>query len=193
MQPADRSTRSTSPGALVTWTDEADRVVPDARRCGRRRLPARGRAVHGTGDQARGSPPTSGESGCMERVRRIEPPLRAWEPHWRGVSRGVVCRSMPLTWDFAISSDGPCPPVTTPAVSLTHRLGAPARRGVTAREVEQVFANEPTWRRNKRGRAAQYAMDGRTDAGRPLRVLVTWADEAGRVLRAVTAWDREGR
>lgn len=68
-----------------------------------------------------------------------------------------------------------------------------ARRGVTAREVEQVFANEPTWRRNKRGRAAQYAMDGRTDAGRSLRLLVTWADEAGRVLRAVTAWDREGR
>jgi uncharacterized DUF497 family protein len=68
-----------------------------------------------------------------------------------------------------------------------------ARRGVTAREVEQVFAIQPTWRRNKRGRAAQYVMDGCTDAGRSLRVLVTWADEADRVLRAVTAWDREGR
>ncbi len=35
-------------------------------------------------------------------------------------------------------------------------------------------ASAERWR-NKRGRAAQYAMDGRTDAGRSLRVLVTWA------------------
>lgn len=68
-----------------------------------------------------------------------------------------------------------------------------ARRGVTASEVEQVFANNPTWRRNKRRRAAQYAMDGRTDAGRSLRILVLWADETERVLRAVTAWERESR
>lgn len=63
-----------------------------------------------------------------------------------------------------------------------------AQHGVSPYDVEQVFGNDPTWRRNKGGRAAQYVMDGRTDAGRPLRVL--WADEAERVLRAVTAWDR---
>lgn len=56
-----------------------------------------------------------------------------------------------------------------------------------------MFANNPTWRRNKRRRAAQYAMDGRTDAGRSLRILVLWADETERVLRAVTAWERESR
>lgn len=64
------------------------------------------------------------------------------------------------------------------------------QHGVSPYDVEQVFGNDPTWRRNKGGRAAQYVMDGRTDAGRPLRVLVLWADEAERVLRAVTAWDR---
>ena len=65
-----------------------------------------------------------------------------------------------------------------------------AQHDVLPYEVEQVFRNDPQWRRNKRGRAAQYVMDGRTDSGRSLRVLVTWADEAGRVLRAATAWDR---
>lgn len=65
-----------------------------------------------------------------------------------------------------------------------------AQHDVSPYEVEQVFHNDPTWRRNKGGRAALYAMDGRTDAGRALRVLVTWADETERVLRAVTAWDR---
>jgi hypothetical protein len=65
-----------------------------------------------------------------------------------------------------------------------------AQHDVSPYEVEQVFRNDPQWRRNKRGRAAQYVMDGRTDAGRSLRVLVTWADEVERVLRAVTAWDR---
>jgi hypothetical protein len=53
-----------------------------------------------------------------------------------------------------------------------------AQHDVSPYEVVQVFRNDPTWRRNKRGRAAQYVMDGRTDAGRSLRVLVTWADEA---------------
>lgn len=57
-----------------------------------------------------------------------------------------------------------------------------AQHGVSPYDVEQVFRNDPTWRRNKGGRAAQYVMDGRTDAGRTLRVLVLWADDAERVL-----------
>jgi hypothetical protein len=57
----------------------------------------------------------------------------------------------------------------------------PAQHDVSSYEVEQVFRNDPQWRRNKGGRSAQYVMDGRTDAGRSLRVLVTWADEAERV------------
>lgn len=65
-----------------------------------------------------------------------------------------------------------------------------ARHEVSPYEVEQVFHNDPVWRRNKGGRAALYAMDGRTSSGRSLRVLVTWADEPERILRAVTAWDR---
>lgn len=58
-----------------------------------------------------------------------------------------------------------------------------AQHGVSPYDVEQVFRNDPTWRRSKGGRAAQYVMDGRTDAGRTLRVLVLWADDAERVLR----------
>lgn len=65
-----------------------------------------------------------------------------------------------------------------------------AKHHITASEVQQVFRNGPTWRRNKGGRAAQYVMDGRTDGGRKLRVLLTWADEGDRVLRTVTAWER---
>lgn len=65
-----------------------------------------------------------------------------------------------------------------------------AQRHITAAEVQEVFRNDPTWRRNKGARTAQYVMDGRTDGGRALRVLLTWADEGERVLRAVTAWER---
>ena len=57
-----------------------------------------------------------------------------------------------------------------PAVEV---WGHSSERGVLPYEVEQVFRNDPTWRRNKGGRAAQYVMDGRTGAGRPLRVLGT--------------------
>lgn len=63
-----------------------------------------------------------------------------------------------------------------------------ARHDVTPLELDQVFMNHPVWLRNKRNRAANWRMLGRTDGGRAIDVKVRW-DETRDELIPVTAWD----
>lgn len=63
-----------------------------------------------------------------------------------------------------------------------------AAHGITALEAWQVLANEPTWARNKKGRAANWLAVGRTDGGRRLSLPVVY-DPVRRRIRPVTGWD----
>ncbi len=54
-------------------------------------------------------------------------------------------------------------------------------------EVEEVFWNAPKWAPNKAGGSADWKMVGRTDAGRPLTIVVSM-NERTLWLRAVTGW-----
>jgi hypothetical protein len=60
--------------------------------------------------------------------------------------------------------------------------------GVSADEIDQVIANGPVYRRNKRGRSADYLAYGVTDGGRRVVVAVEWR-AAIRVVRPITAWE----
>jgi len=61
--------------------------------------------------------------------------------------------------------------------------------GVSVEEIEQVIVNGPTYRQNKRGRAADLLAFGTTDGGRPVVVAVAW-DAAHRSIRPITAWEQ---
>lgn len=63
--------------------------------------------------------------------------------------------------------------------------------GVEAWEVEEVFLNGPVWARNKKGRAGDYLMVGRTNGGRWLTVVLE-VKEATREVRAITGWPSSG-
>jgi len=63
-----------------------------------------------------------------------------------------------------------------------------ARHHVKAMEVEQVFANDPRWARNKKSGSGDWRMVGRADGGRILTIIVLWKEEE-RTIRAVTGWD----
>jgi len=55
-------------------------------------------------------------------------------------------------------------------------------------EIEEVLRAGPTLERGRRVHGEQrYNLDGRTLAGRPLRVVVAFA---GSIARVVTAWER---
>ena len=59
---------------------------------------------------------------------------------------------------------------------------------ISSDEVEQVFANGPVFAPNKRHRAGDWKMLGRTDGGRSLTVVVH-LDETRLALRPITGWD----
>jgi hypothetical protein len=61
-----------------------------------------------------------------------------------------------------------------------------ARHRITPYEVREVLSNEPVWGRNKRARAGNFVMYGRTDGGRPLSIVVLLQDD---ILRPITGWD----
>jgi hypothetical protein len=60
--------------------------------------------------------------------------------------------------------------------------------GVSADEIDEVIANGAVYRRNKRGRSADYLAFGTTDGGRSLVVAVEWRPAVRRV-RPITAWE----
>jgi uncharacterized DUF497 family protein len=63
-----------------------------------------------------------------------------------------------------------------------------ARHGIRYREVEEVFDNHPVWTPNKRNRAGDWRMTGRTNGGRVLTVMVRQSGHEY-FLRAITGWD----
>ncbi|MBI2325715.1 MAG: hypothetical protein HYU87_12260 [Chloroflexi bacterium] len=63
------------------------------------------------------------------------------------------------------------------------------KRGIFSWHVEEVHANRPEYRRNKRSGSARWAMIGRDDDGRLLRVNIIWSDEKEGILRAVGGWE----
>lgn len=63
------------------------------------------------------------------------------------------------------------------------------RHGITVEEITQALLNNPTMRRNRKGRAGDYSVFGATDGGRQVVVVVAW-DPGSRVLRPITAWEQ---
>ena len=63
-----------------------------------------------------------------------------------------------------------------------------ANRGISQTEVESVCETDPTWAPNKKRRAGDWRMIGRTAGGRPLTIIIT-ADEIRRTLRPITGWE----
>jgi hypothetical protein len=65
-----------------------------------------------------------------------------------------------------------------------------AERGITASEVEGVWGNKPSYKRNKKAGSATWMMVGADpDSGEKLKVGIIWADEGQRILRAIHALD----
>lgn len=63
-----------------------------------------------------------------------------------------------------------------------------AVHGIRPEDVEEVWLNGAVWVRNRRGRAGDWKMLGRTDGGRALTIVVQLRVHA-RLLRAITGWD----
>lgn len=59
--------------------------------------------------------------------------------------------------------------------------------GVTLTDIEQVFTNAPTVRRNRSGRSADYLATGITDGGSRIRIAFDHNPENGSV-RPIAAW-----
>jgi hypothetical protein len=59
---------------------------------------------------------------------------------------------------------------------------------VSAVEIVEVFENGPTYRRNKRDRAADYYAVGRTNGGKLVRVNFLYLS-ATREARPISAWE----
>lgn len=62
------------------------------------------------------------------------------------------------------------------------------RHGVSADEINQVIANNPLYRANKKLRAGDYSTIGVTDGGRRVELKVKWYP-ATRTIRPITAWE----
>jgi|SRR5712691_11515643 len=58
---------------------------------------------------------------------------------------------------------------------------------ITPEEVYEIWANRPKFARNKRRRAGDWKMMGRTNGGRKLTVVVRYESD-GRSLRPITGW-----
>jgi uncharacterized DUF497 family protein len=61
------------------------------------------------------------------------------------------------------------------------------RHGVTVTEIHQVFAHEPTVRRNRHTGTADYLATGTTDGGRKITVAFDY-DADTRIARPIAAW-----
>lgn len=66
--------------------------------------------------------------------------------------------------------------------------GELAAHGISPEEVRQVFEGRPVWARNRRHRAGDWKMMGRTAGGRRLSIVVYYEPRLGR-LRPITGWD----
>jgi len=59
--------------------------------------------------------------------------------------------------------------------------------GVSIAEVQQVFANHPDVRRNRRDRAGTHVARGETAGGRT--VMIPFVDQGDGRIRPITAWE----
>jgi hypothetical protein len=80
------------------------------------------------------------------------------------------------------------PPVNVPLVEWDRNTIYATKRA-TVTEIEEVFANRPTFRSNLRGRAATHLAIGATDAGRPLTVAFIYKPVT-HTAYPITAWER---
>jgi non-specific serine/threonine protein kinase len=83
--------------------------------------------------------------------------------------------------------------IDDPQERLLADLGRASRlhrevRGIFAWHVEEVHSNGPQYRRNKRSGTARWAMIGKDDDGRQLRINILWADQELGILRAIGGW-----
>jgi uncharacterized DUF497 family protein len=58
---------------------------------------------------------------------------------------------------------------------------------VSAREAYQVLENDPVWVRNRNDRAGNWQAFGRTNGGRPLRLICLMREDG--TLRVITGWE----
>ena len=69
-----------------------------------------------------------------------------------------------------------------------HNIDRIEEHGVTHEEAEEVFFNPYIITPNKKKHGPKrYRIDGRTDAGRPLRIV--FQDLGGNAARIITGWD----
>jgi len=59
--------------------------------------------------------------------------------------------------------------------------------GVSITEVQQVLANQPDVRRNRKGRAGTHLARGETTGGRS--VMIPFVDQGDGRIRPITAWE----
>ena len=64
------------------------------------------------------------------------------------------------------------------------------RHGITVEEIIQALLNNPTMRRNRKGRSGDYYVFGATDGGRRIVVVVAWDSGRRGALRPITAWEQ---
>jgi hypothetical protein len=63
-----------------------------------------------------------------------------------------------------------------------------ARHHITPQETYEVRTNNPIWIPNRRYRAGDWKMLGRTDGGRPLAIVIRYYTDRS-TLRPITGWD----
>lgn len=68
-----------------------------------------------------------------------------------------------------------------------HNEAHATRHRVSVPEIEQVLANQPVFRPDRRG-SGDFLAEGTTEEGRSVRVVVAY-DERRRMLRPITAWE----
>ncbi len=62
------------------------------------------------------------------------------------------------------------------------------RHGISEEEITQALVNNPTVRRNRKGRSGDYYAFGVTNGGRRIVVVIAWHADR-RMVRPITAWE----
>lgn len=63
-----------------------------------------------------------------------------------------------------------------------------AAHGIRVEEVQQVWSNGAAWAANKKHRAGDFYMFGRTDGGRKLTLVIRWHSTL-LAIEPITGWD----
>lgn len=117
-------------------------------------------------------------------------PLHSDPPeHRRNGSAKPLVTVIHFPYDVLQQTEVPVPEVRPEGIEWDDvNLRHATAHGVGAAEIEQVIANGPRYRRNRRGRSADYLATGLTDGGRRVVVAVEWRATT-RLVRPITAWE----